>query len=66
MASQEEILAENRKVRRLQFVVDLVLNVVAQSDIPVEEASELVAQYPPLRPESFPRQRARLRHHLPA
>lgn len=44
MASQEEILEENRKVRRLQIVVDLVLNLVAQSDIPVEEASELVAQ----------------------
>ncbi len=43
MASQEEILEENRKVRRLQIVVDLVLNVVAQSDIPIEEASELVA-----------------------
>ncbi len=43
MASQEEILAENRKVRRLQFVVNLVLNVLAQSDIPIEEASELVA-----------------------
>ena len=44
MASQEEILEENRKVRRLQIAVDLILNLVAQSDIPVEEASELVAQ----------------------
>jgi shikimate 5-dehydrogenase len=44
VASQEEILEENRKVRRLQIVVDLVLNLVAQTDIPVEEASELVAQ----------------------
>ena len=44
MASQEEILEENRKVRRLQIVVNLVLNLVAQSDIPVEEASELVAR----------------------
>jgi len=43
VASKEEILEENRKVRRLQIVVDLVLNLVAQSDIPVEEASELVA-----------------------
>ena len=43
MASQEEILEENRKVRRLQIVVNLVLNLLAQSDIPVEEASELVA-----------------------
>lgn len=44
MASEAEILEENRKVRRLQIVVDLVLNVVAQSDISVEEASELVAR----------------------
>ena len=43
MASQDEILEENRKVRRLQIVVNLVLNLVAQSDIPIEEASELVA-----------------------
>ena len=44
MASQEEILEENRKVRRLQVVVNLVLNLLAQSDIPIEEASELVAR----------------------
>ena len=44
MASQEEILEENRKVRRLQIVVNLILNVVAQTDMPIEEASELVAQ----------------------
>ncbi len=43
MASQQEILEENRKVRRLQFVVNLVLNVVAQSNLPIEEASALVA-----------------------
>jgi predicted HTH domain antitoxin len=44
VASQEEILEENRKVRRLQIAVDLALNLVAQSDISVEEAAELVAQ----------------------
>ena len=44
MASKEEILEENRKVRHLQIAVDLVLNLVAQSDISVEEASELVAR----------------------
>lgn len=43
MATEAEILEENRKVRRLQFVADLVLNVLRQSDMPVEEASELVA-----------------------
>ena len=41
--SESEIQEENRKVRRLQFVVDLVLSVLWQSDIPVEEAAELVA-----------------------
>jgi len=44
MASEAEIQEENRKVRRLQLVVDLVTSVLWQSDIPLEEASELVAQ----------------------
>jgi hypothetical protein len=44
MATEEEILEENRKVRRLQIVVDLVMNVLWQSDIPVEEAAAMVAQ----------------------
>ncbi len=44
MATREEILEETRKVRRLQIVVNLVLNVLQQSEIPVEEAAELVAQ----------------------
>lgn len=44
MATPEEILEERRKVRRLQIVVDLVMSVLRQSDIPVEEAAELVAQ----------------------
>lgn len=43
MATEAEILEEARKVRRLRLVVDLVLNVVRQSDMPVEEAAELVA-----------------------
>ncbi len=43
MASEAEILEENRKVRRLQVVVDLVTSLLRQSDIPVEEAAELVA-----------------------
>jgi len=44
VATQEEILEESRKVRRLQIVVDLVMSVLRQSEIPVEEAAELVAQ----------------------
>lgn len=43
MPSQDEIREENRKVRRLQVVVGLVMNVIRQSDLPVEEALELVA-----------------------
>ncbi len=43
MPTEEEIREENRKVRRLQIVVDLVTNLLRQSDIPVEEATELVA-----------------------
>jgi hypothetical protein len=44
VASEAEILEENRKVRRLQIVVDLVMNLLWQSDdLPVEEAAELVA-----------------------
>lgn len=40
----EEIAAEARKVRRLQMMMDLVLNVIRQNDaMPIEEASELVA-----------------------
>lgn len=44
MAAEAEILEENRKVRRLQIVVDLVMNLLSQSDLPIEEALELVAQ----------------------
>ena len=43
MPTEAEILEENRQVRRLQRVVDLVMNVIGQTDMPVEEAAELVA-----------------------
>jgi hypothetical protein len=43
VATQEEIREENHKVRRLQVVVGLVMNVIRQSDIPLDEALELVA-----------------------
>lgn len=43
MATEAEILEENHKVRRLQRVIDLVMSVLYQSELPVEEASELVA-----------------------
>jgi hypothetical protein len=41
--SEAEIREENRKVRRLQIVVDLVMSVLGQSDVPIEEAAEMVA-----------------------
>ena len=43
MATESEIREEARKIRRLQIVVDMVMSTLQQSDIPVEEASELVA-----------------------
>ena len=43
-ATPEEIAAEARKVRRLQMMMALVMNVIRQNDaMTVEEASELVA-----------------------
>ena len=44
VATREEIAAEGQKVRRLQMMMDLVMNVIRQNDaMPVEEASELIA-----------------------
>jgi hypothetical protein len=43
MPTKAEILEEDRKVRRLQRVVDLVMNVIGQTNMPLEEAAELVA-----------------------
>ena len=43
VATEAEILEEARKIRRLQVVVDLVMSTLQQSDIPVEEAAEMVA-----------------------
>ncbi len=42
--SPEELKEENRKIRRLQMVVNMVTQVIAQdSSLTVEEASEMVA-----------------------
>ena len=42
--SEAEIQEERKRVRRLQFLVNLVMSVISQShDMPVEEACELVA-----------------------
>ncbi|MBI4443157.1 MAG: hypothetical protein HY649_07260 [Acidobacteria bacterium] len=41
--SQAELQEENRRLRRLQLMVSMVMSVISQSNLPVEEASELVA-----------------------
>jgi hypothetical protein len=41
--SAEAIREESRKVRRLQLLVNLVSSVISQGNLPVEEASQLVA-----------------------
>lgn len=42
--SPEELKEENRKIRRLQMVMNMVTQVIAQdSSLTVEEASEMVA-----------------------
>jgi hypothetical protein len=38
-----ETLEENRKIRRLQIMMNMVMSVISQEDMSVEEASELVA-----------------------
>jgi hypothetical protein len=43
VATEEEILEEQKKVRRLQIVMDLVISTLQQTEMPIEEASELVA-----------------------
>ena len=54
MAHQAEIQEESRKVRRLQLVMDLVLNVIRQSEMAEEEASELVASARQFALQNFP------------
>lgn len=41
--SKEEIDEESRRVRRLRIVVNLALNIIAQGEMPIEEAHDLVA-----------------------
>ena len=42
--SPEELKEESRKIRRLQIMMNMVMQVIAQdSTLPVEEASEMVA-----------------------
>lgn len=41
--NQEEIEDENRRIRRLQIMMNMVMAVIAQEDMSLEEASEMVA-----------------------
>jgi len=41
--TEAEIQEEQRRVRRLQIMVSLVMNTISQGNLSVEEASELVA-----------------------
>ncbi len=43
MATEAELQEEQRKIRRLQVVVDLVTSTLWQTDLPIEEASEMIA-----------------------
>jgi hypothetical protein len=43
VATEAEIQEEARKVRRLQLVMELVTSTLEQEDMPIEEASEMVA-----------------------
>jgi hypothetical protein len=41
--NQAALDEESRRVRRLQLLVSLVTSVISQGNLPIEEASELVA-----------------------
>jgi hypothetical protein len=52
--SKEEIDEESRRVRRLRIVVNLALNIIAQGEMPIEEAHDLVAATRRVALELFP------------
>lgn len=40
---ERDVKEEDRKLRYLRFIVDLTISVIAQSNMPIEEASRMVA-----------------------
>ncbi len=54
MSLEDDIREEARKVRRLQIVVSLVMNTIAQSNMPFEEAAELIREARQLALGMFP------------
>lgn len=41
--TKAEIQEESRRIRRLQLMMSLVTNVISQGNLPIAEASELIA-----------------------
>lgn len=41
--SEAEIQEESRRIHRLQMMMSLVMSVISQGNLPIEEASELIA-----------------------
>jgi len=41
--ARQEAEEENRRIRRLQIMMNMVMSVISQEDMSLEEASELVA-----------------------
>lgn len=52
--SNAEIDEESRRVRRLRIVVNLSLGLIAQGDLPYEQAQEIAASARKLAEELFP------------
>lgn len=52
--SQAEIDEESKRIRRLRIVINLSLSLIAQGDLPYEEAQELAAAARRLAEELFP------------
>jgi hypothetical protein len=50
----KEIKEENRKIKRLRVIVDLSMNVIAQGDMPVEDASHMVGNVRKMALDLFP------------
>lgn len=41
--ADREVQEESRRTRRLQIVISLVMNIISQGNMPLDEASQLVA-----------------------
>ncbi len=41
--TEQELIEEGRKIRRLQLMMNLVMSTISQTEISVEEASQMVA-----------------------